>query len=131
MRHAFFATVLMLCAMPATAHDNHTPYERPGDTWQLVSLNGRAFEAGATLTFPEFGRIAGAAPCNRYFGTMKAAFPWFKAEHIAATRRACPDLALEAEFLQTLEKMTIAEEADGMLILTGEGNAEMVFKARE
>ena len=37
--------------------------------WRLVSLNGAAAPARATLDLREPGRAAGQAPCNRWFAT--------------------------------------------------------------
>lgn len=100
-----------------------------GRTWKLVELDGAAFPARATLTFPEEGRIAGEGPCNRYSGAQTVPYPWFRAEKIAATRRACPDLAAETAYFSALEAMTLAEVAGDVLILrTGDGR-EMVFQA--
>ncbi len=99
-----------------------------GDSvWYLTEIDGAAFAARATLTFPEAGRIAGAAPCNTYSGRMEAPYPWFAATEIAVTRRACPDLAAEAAFFAALSEMTLAEVAGDTLILSTPGGREMIF----
>lgn len=123
--------VALMAATPASAHPNHTPFETPGDLWRLVELDGKPFEARATLRFPRTGRIEGEGPCNRWFGTMWSAYPWFRPEGIASTRQACPDLALETAFLAALGHMNFAEAVEGVLILTGDDGASMVFRRAE
>lgn len=121
------ALLLLLLAQPVIAHKNHTPYDAPDRVWQLVELNGEPFTDKALLRFPRPGRIEGQAPCNRFFGTMWAAYPWFKAEKIAATRMACPALESESLFLKSLVEMTTAEVTDSELFLRGEGDQIMRF----
>lgn len=98
-------------------------------TWVLRSIDGAPFSARATLSFPEEGRIAGEAPCNRYTARQTAPYPWFRAEAIATTDRACPDLAAETRFLHALSKMTLVEVVGPVLILSTEEGREMVFHA--
>ena len=131
MSRVTIATSLFAICMatpPVPAHEGHSPYDAPGILWQLIDLNDKPYEAQATLEFPEIGRIQGQAPCNRFFGEMWAAYPWFKLDGVAATRRACPDLEAESLFFTTLQQMSLAEHAEGYLILTGDDGQVMVFK---
>lgn len=106
-----------------------TGYGAANRTWVLESIDKTPFPARATLEFPEPGRIAGQAPCNRYSAEQSAPYPWFSAQKIAATRRACPELNSETRFLAALGDMTLSEVLEDTLILsTGDGR-EMVFKA--
>ena len=84
---------------------------------------------GAILLFGEHGEITGNAPCNRYFGKQTAPYPWFSAKNIGATRRACPELDLEAAYLTALSEMTLSEVAGDTLILSNDLGREMVFKS--
>jgi heat shock protein HslJ len=97
--------------------------------WVLTSLNDAAFSARATLTFPEEGKIAGEAPCNSYFGAQTAPYPWFKAESIGATRRACPELDAESKYLEALSQATISEISGEILILSNDDGLSMLFSA--
>jgi len=97
--------------------------------WKLVEIDGQVFSANATMQFPEEGKITGEGPCNRFFGAQAEPYPWFKAENIASTRRACPDLDDETWMLQSLEKMTLAEVSANALILSNDAGGEMVFEA--
>lgn len=99
--------------------------------WQLTEIDGTAFDATATVTFPESGKIAGKAACNSYSGKMDAPYPWFETGPLAATRMACPELASETTFLTALGEMSQSEVSGDTLILTNESGREMVFKASE
>jgi len=99
-------------------------------TWTLQSIDGTPFDARATLTFPEEGALGGEAPCNRYSGRQTLPYPWFRAENLFTTRRACPDLAAETAYLRALEDMTLVEVAGDTLLLTNDAGREMVFRAR-
>jgi len=83
------------------------------------------------MTFPETGKIAGLAPCNRYSGTMEAPYPWFEAGQVVSTRMACPDMQAEAAYLAALASMTQSEVSGNILILRDDAGHEMVFKASE
>ena len=99
--------------------------------WQLTEIDGAAFGATATVTFPEPGKIAGKAPCNSYTGKMDTPYPWFETGALAATRMACPDLEAETAFLTALGEMSQSEVSGDTMILTNETGREMVFKASE
>ncbi|SPH16599.1 hypothetical protein DEA8626_00109 [Defluviimonas aquaemixtae] len=97
-------------------------------TWRLSELDGAAFEARATLGFPAPGRISGDGPCNAFNGTQGAPYPWFQAEMLLSTRRACPDLQAENAYFRALTEMTLAEVQDDILILSNTDGREMVFQ---
>jgi len=106
-------------------------YASGGAVWQLETINGVSFDARATLTFPELGKIVGEAPCNGYFGEQTAPYPWFEVKGIASTKRTCADLNAESAFFDALGKMTLSEVAGSTLILSTVSGDEMVFRATE
>jgi len=73
--------------------------------------------------------VAGAMPRNFLSGALTVPLPWFGVEGVAATKRACPELAEEAAFFAALERMTLAEVAGSVLILSNDAGEEMVFRA--
>ncbi|MDQ2090774.1 META domain-containing protein [Marimonas arenosa] len=121
------AAALCLTALPCAAHDSHSPFDAPGVIWRLIELDGKPFRSKAVLEFPEVGTITGECPCNRFRGEMWSAYPWFDPGPLAATRRACPDLADETRFFAALERMTLAEADHELLILTDDEGGAMVF----
>ena len=104
---------LILLVLLAACRDDESvrAYGGADKEWRLIELNDQPFEAKVTLTFPEAGRIAGNAPCNSYNGSMTVPYPWFEAGAIAATKRACPDLAAESSFFTALEETVAPLEA--------------------
>lgn len=124
---------LVLAAMSVLGYckdETVSGYGGEGATWVQLGLDGTPFAARATLTFPEEGTPAGEAPCNRYSGQQTMPYPWFSAERIASTKRACPELEAETRYLRALGVMTLAEIADDTLILSNDAGREMVFRAR-
>ncbi|MGR3461978.1 MAG: META domain-containing protein [Roseovarius sp.] len=106
-------------------------YDGQDTTWALRSIDGTPFAARATLTFPEEGTLAGEAPCNHYSGQQTVPYPWFSAERIISTKRACPDIEAETRYLRALADMTLAEIAGDTLILSNDAGREMMFRAQE
>ncbi|RLJ40798.1 heat shock protein HslJ [Litoreibacter meonggei] len=125
------ATVIALALLASCTDETISGYAADGAVWQLETLNGKPFNTSATLTFPEAGKIAGQAPCNSYFGQQTAPYPWFSAEAIGSTKRACPDLKAENTFFAALGKMTLSEAAGNTLILSNDAGDEMVFRVSE
>lgn len=107
------------------------PYKDAKTLWRLTELNGQAFSARATLSFPKPDQITGRAPCNRFFGPLNADYPEFEASRLASTKMACPDLTHEAHFLGALSRMERAERTADHLILTNGKGEEMRFSPME
>ena len=118
-----------LLLLGACADETISGYAAPEATYALETLGGDPFPARATIAFPEEGTAQGEAPCNAWSATQSAPYPWFALGPIAATRRACPDLAAEQTFLTTLAAMTLAEAQGPVLILSSDEGLEMVFRA--
>ncbi len=131
-RAAVVGGLMAATALLAACRDETlTGYGAADKTWVLSTLNQEPFEARATLTFPEAGRLAGQAPCNSYQGDQTAPYPWFQAGALIATRMICPDQPAEDIYLQTLAEMTEAEVAHRTLILRNEAGLEMVFTSED
>lgn len=114
-------TALCLLTSPALAE------EITAGEWQLLALDGARFAESASLAIDAAGKIAGRAPCNRYFGTNGATLPALSLGGLGATRMACGALAEEQAYLTALGAMTAAELRDDHLILTGPEGRVMEF----
>lgn len=123
------SALILLAVLPRCGDETLAGYGAAGKEWQLTELDGKPFAATATLAFRQEGKLEGDAPCNRYFGEQTAPYPWFSAERIGATRRACPELEREAAYLAALQDMTLAEVAGDTMILSNDAGREMVFTA--
>lgn len=126
----------LICAAALTltacsADESIAAYGASGKVWTLVELDGAPFAATATLTFPEPGQIAGRAPCNQFFGSQTAPYPWFETGPLGSTMMACPDLAAESQYLTALSEMTLSEVSGPTLILSNDAGRSMVFTAQE
>ena len=124
--------VLCLCALMAGAcygDETVRAYGGADRIWHLVEMHGKALDSEITLTFPETGRIAGQAPCNRYFASMEVPYPWFEAGPIGSTRMACDDLALESTYLKALGQAQLSEVLGNVLILSDDKAPILVFNA--
>lgn len=97
------------------------------EIWMLQSLNTQPVSANITLSFPEKGRIAGQAPCNRYSARQKAPLPWFETGPIIATRMACDALQLEQSYFDALSAMTLIERKADSLLLTNNTGGSLLF----
>lgn len=123
------AILAALAALAGCADETISGFAGPGAVYRLEELNGVRFTALATISFPEKGRAGGQGPCNAWSAGQNAPYPWFELGPIAATRRACPDLAREAAFFDALSAARFAEVSGGVLILSNEAGGEMVFRA--
>ncbi len=122
-------TLPLILLIPACKDETLSGYADPKAVYVLAEIGGLAYPARATLSFPKAGGIAGEAPCNSYSGALTVPLPWFGVEALAATRRACPELAAEGAFFAALQAMTLAEVAGEVLILSDDAGREMVFEA--
>ena len=123
--------IIALTLLAACKDETISGYVAEDAVWRLETINGTSFNARATLTFPDPGKIAGQAPCNRYFGAQTAPYPWFTVQRIISTKRACPDLKAETVFFKALKKMALSEVAGSTLILSNDSGDEMLFRAAE
>jgi heat shock protein HslJ len=96
--------------------------------WILTDLNGMPPQTEITLTFPEKGKIAGKASCNRYFGAQTKPLPWFTTGPIASTKMACPHLDEETKYFTALQNASLAEVSQTTLILSNDAGPLIAFK---
>lgn len=96
--------------------------------YRLEEIGGEVFSGRATITFPEPGQVRGDAPCNAWSASQSAPYPWLELGPIAATKRACPDLPLEAGFFEALAQMSLVEVQGDVVILSGDAGVTMVFR---
>lgn len=127
------ALCLASLALAACAADPPAPAPAPlaGSVWLLDSLRGAPVTTPVSLNFTD-QRVEGVAPCNRYFGAYARAATGdgLSIGPVAATRRACPDLALEDAFLGALTDAAALRIAGATLILLDEDSNEIMRLSR-
>lgn len=97
-----------LAACQETPSD--APILSPGDSWQVLRIGEIAAPDGVTLEVVEAGRLAGQAPCNRWFAGFTQTGTSLEIGAAGATRMAClaPDRAeAETAFFAALESSTV------------------------
>ncbi len=79
-----------------------------GTSWRVEDFGGESVPADAegTLDFPEAGKVAGRAFCNRFSGQAVISGSSIRFGPLAVTKMACGASAMEREsrFLQALQK---------------------------
>jgi len=105
---------------------NSAPLTLPGTEWVLQDLAGTPALANvkATLAFPETGRAAGNASCNRFMGSVEISGDMIKFGALASTRMACADNAVssqETEYLKALGAAKRFEWKEPTLLIYAQG----------
>lgn len=122
-----FTLMIPLVLSACKSDETISGYTDSDTTWVLVELDGKPFNAHATIAFPSKGKATGQAPCNTYGSSQTVPLPWFKLGPIMSTKMACPDLVVEQSFFEALGAMTLAEVLGDTMILSTELGREMVF----
>jgi len=126
----YLLALLIPLALSACKYDESiSGYTDANATWTLIDLDGKPFNARATIAFPSKGKVTGQAPCNTFVSTQTVPLPWFKLGPIMSTKMACPDLVAEQQFFEGLGAMTLAETSGNTMILSTDGGREMVFRS--
>jgi len=103
--------------------------------WQRTQSDGGSVVASApdryTLTFLGGGRVAVRADCNRGSAPYEVNGTAMKVGPVALTRMGCPPGTQDAEFVQSLARVTSYSIADGELVLTLEAAGSMRLKAAQ
>jgi putative lipoprotein len=78
-----------------------------GSAWRLEDLAGAGTldRVEATIEFPEAGRVAGLASCNRFFGYFETSGASLTIARLGATKKLCPPALMDQEtkYLRALE----------------------------
>ena len=120
--------ILFALATASCADETISGYADRDAVYRLEEFEGAAVPWQATITVPEKGRVAGQAPCNAYAADQRVPYPWFELGPIAATRRACLHMQGETQFFAALSRVTLAEVAGKVLVLSDDDGPVMVFR---
>jgi heat shock protein HslJ len=91
-----------------------------GTSWWVEDIAGKGVidMSHTTIEFPEEGKVAGDAGCNRYFGGVEIAGSNMKVGALASTRKMCPPALMDQEtnFFQAMGKVASWEIAETGLL---------------
>ena len=121
------AALTNLCSRDETAR----AYGAADRLWDLQEVNGVPFPANATLSFLAAETIAIQGPCNRITASNTVPYPWFSVTLVSSTKRSCPDLQHEKSLANALERTTVIEILDNVMILSNTEDLNMVFIAAD
>jgi heat shock protein HslJ len=104
------------------------------DNWELTEMDGEAVEDlfphhHPTIEFKvKENQVTGFAGCNQYRGQLVLDESYLKVVGIVATKKACPLLDEEEEFLAILQEIERYEVAGKELSLWSNGQLLLKFK---
>lgn len=98
----------LVLADPSGPTDAGFPaFEDLSGLWQVAAIKNQSVDPGLTVDFQNGGGIGGRAQCNFYKGEVQFPAPGeLRISSLGATRRACPGLRGEQQFLMLLQSMT-------------------------
>lgn len=116
---------------PASDLANGTDY-RLNDIWVLENINGKAINVQTEPPRLEFqlkeNRVTGYGGCNQISGSIQTTEKTIQFGMMARTKMACPDLALEDQFLGYLNDQEVGFEIGERKLTLTSGNNRLVFK---
>lgn len=113
-----------------------TPEQVFNKEYSVVAINGTKLEVAAeeqpTMAFDwAEKRVAGFAGCNRYFSQFEVGEGTLAFQQAGATKMACPNLALEDQFLAAFNKVKAYEcTANGLRLLDENKTVVLLLSAK-
>jgi len=122
-----------------TLKKNYADPALEGSKWELVELNGKpvAIDEGSKMPFIKFNaveaRISGNGSCNDFFGTYKLmqGNGMTVGNRMGITKKACPEMNLEDEFVKSLKSIDSYLIEDNSLILKSGETPVAKFRLKE
>ncbi len=98
---------LTLVQAAAAAPTGPAPGSLAGTSWVLEAIGGTSVlgAAGATLEFPEAGRVAGRGSCNSFFGSVEISGQAIAFDSLGSTLMGCDEAVMnqEGRYLKALQ----------------------------
>lgn len=136
MKYTALVILLAVCLVscsPKLAPDSNWGYQR----WVLIELKEVPVQqsGGARDAFIEFfpaeKRFTGNGGCNRINGNyVIEKRSEIRLTDISSTKMACPDLAFENTFLETLGKVNRFEISDNSMLLKDDNKVLLILQRR-
>jgi heat shock protein HslJ len=138
---ALALTLGTACEGPKNTTDGNTTVAAEhtaltGKNWKLEQLMGAPVvgrnAAGAPYIHfaADTNRVTGSTGCNNFFGTYKLTAPGkITFGTIGSTKRACPNMDVEANYLKALNSAT-SYKLDGQMLTLGDDKTAELAKFR-
>lgn len=125
--------LVVIAALPACRISDSAPFAlEAGHSFAVTAIDGQPAPEGVTLEVVEPGRLAGQAPCNRWFANFNQDAATLRIGPAGATRMACLDddrMNAESGFFAALEAVdSIADGSDGEVLLTKGGKPAITLR---
>lgn len=117
---------LLSACTAQTASQPSTHTTLAGSEWVQVNSDVEQF-----IQFKEDGSVAGFGGCNRFFGNYTYDDDRLEIGPLAATKKACLQLAQEQEFFNALETTKGVEATRLVLILKNESGETLMTLTRK
>lgn len=103
--------------------------------WELEALNNKPIDTNTFITHPfivfqEDGTFSGNLGCNTYFGSYYNKKDKLQLEYSGATKRLCPVMDMERDYLNALKKDISSFSIDGNILILYAGKEE-VFRFKD
>jgi heat shock protein HslJ len=110
-----------------SCQDNSTPNISDHE-WEVITINDTELSGTLpTLSFDlEEGKVNGNASCNNFFGSVEIVDSSIKFGMIGATKMMCPDMNNEDLLFQHIEKVTVFNFDNNMLILKSDDEITVI-----
>ncbi len=135
-----FVALLALTMSCGTLQKITTNYSFPLETtsWQVTSLNGKRMqltdEERYTLNFNLDDALNARGECNIIFGSyIQSRNEQLEITPKGSTRTACPDMDVEAEFMETLTQVAsfvVGDDEQELQLLNEQGEVVMKLQRR-
>jgi heat shock protein HslJ len=99
-------------------------------TYNVDMVNGAKVNNQQTIIFNGLGKtVSGNASCNNYNASFTVETFQLNIGDIAITRKTCPNMSMENEFIATLGKVTSYQKNGGTLTLM-DANNNVIINAK-
>lgn len=125
--------LVVIAAVPACRMSDPAPFAlEAGQNFAVIAIEGQPAPEGVTLEVVEPGRLAGQAPCNRWFANFNQDAATLRIGPAGATRMACLEderMSAESDFFAALEAVdSVADGPDGEVLLTKGGQPRITLR---
>jgi len=98
-------------------------------TYNVNTLNGDAVNQNQTIIFNGIGKtVSGNAGCNTYNAAFTIETFQLNIGDLALTRKSCPDMSMENDFIAALGNVSSYQKTNGTLTLLDASN-NIIIKA--